>query len=215
MSAGIRRSGRHVAAQRSLRHVYWLGGAPCAGKSTVAGILADQFRLAIYHTDDWRPHLELSDPERHPAMTYTRSLLASQGERVRYAKLPQERQIAQLFGLMRENFEFVVADLERTAERPVICEGVHLPPDLVAQVATPGRVAYLMSTRRFIEQRNLDREREHGRVRRWPGHLERLLRQRDDLQRMVTDSGAWMLEVDGSRTAAEAAAVVAAHFELK
>jgi len=55
MSAGIRRSGRHVAAQRSLRHVYWLGGAPCAGKSTVAGILADQFRLAIYHTDDWRP----------------------------------------------------------------------------------------------------------------------------------------------------------------
>ena len=201
---------------RGLAQVYWLGGSPCAGKTTVAEILADQFGLAIYHTDSWRPHLELASPHRHPAMTYTKALLASQTERDRYANQPLEQQTAQLFGLIRENFEFVVADLELAAAKsPVICEGVHLVPDMVGRITTRRRVAYLMSTRRFIEQRNFDRERERGRVSRWPGHLDRILHQRDKLHHLVTDSGAWMLEVDGSRTAEDNAAAVAEHYGLK
>ena len=205
-----------VVSRRGLAQVYWLGGTPCAGKTTVAEILADQFGLAIYHTDRWRPHLELADPQRHPAMTYAKALLASQAERDRYANQPVEQQLAQLFALKRENFEFLMADLEAAAAQgPVICEGVHLPPDMVGQIATPEHVAYLISTRQFIEERNFDREREHGRVTRWPGHLERILRQRDRLHRLVTDSGARMLQVDGSRTAADTAAAVADHYGLK
>ena len=216
MSARPWRNREYAADPRALPQVYWLGGSPCAGKTTVAEILADQFGLAIYHTDNWRSHLELSNPHRHPAMTYTKALLASQAERDRYANQPLEQQTAQLFGLMRENFEFVVTDLRlAAAEGPVICEGVHLVPDLVGPITTPGHVAYLMSTRRFIEQRNFDRERERGRVSRWPGHLDRILQQRDELQRLVADSGAWMLEVDDSRTAADTAAVVAEHYGLK
>ena len=40
------------AAREDFRHVYWIGGSGCAGKSTVTEILAERYGLATYHQDD-------------------------------------------------------------------------------------------------------------------------------------------------------------------
>ncbi|MFN8444306.1 MAG: hypothetical protein U0175_26220 [Caldilineaceae bacterium] len=42
---------------------YWIGGSPCAGKSSVTNLLAAQFGLTTYHVDDhFNRHAQHLDP---------------------------------------------------------------------------------------------------------------------------------------------------------
>lgn len=34
-----------------LKNVFWLGGSPCAGKSSISEILANRFDLEVYQVD--------------------------------------------------------------------------------------------------------------------------------------------------------------------
>ena len=43
---------RETALACSLAHVYWIGGSPCAGKSTVADMLGERYGVHVYHVDD-------------------------------------------------------------------------------------------------------------------------------------------------------------------
>lgn len=38
--------------RQALAHVWWVGGSPCAGKSTLAAILARRHGLALYRCDE-------------------------------------------------------------------------------------------------------------------------------------------------------------------
>ena len=35
-----------------LSHILWIGGSPCAGKSTVADIIRDRYGIVLYQADD-------------------------------------------------------------------------------------------------------------------------------------------------------------------
>jgi replication-associated recombination protein RarA len=42
-------------------NVLWLGGSPCAGKTTIARMLAEKYGLRLYHFDRHEPdHIEQS-----------------------------------------------------------------------------------------------------------------------------------------------------------
>lgn len=41
----------------NFNHLYWIGGSPCGGKSTIAKMLAKHCGLALYSIDDELPHL--------------------------------------------------------------------------------------------------------------------------------------------------------------
>ncbi|HEX6716582.1 MAG TPA: hypothetical protein VF088_05695 [Pyrinomonadaceae bacterium] len=52
-----------------LQHVYWIGGASCAGKSTIARRIAAQHGLQVYATDDvMADHARRSTPEDPPLL---------------------------------------------------------------------------------------------------------------------------------------------------
>jgi adenylylsulfate kinase-like enzyme len=53
----------------ALAHVIWIGGSPCAGKTSVAQQLADRHSLQAYHFDRHEAdHIKRSSPARHPAL---------------------------------------------------------------------------------------------------------------------------------------------------
>ena len=53
-----------------MRSVLWLGGAPCAGKSSVARWLGERFALDVVHVDDTiGAFMAQLDPERQPALS--------------------------------------------------------------------------------------------------------------------------------------------------
>src|SRR5262245_45733584 len=55
---------------KRLRHVYWIGGASGAGKSTIARRLADKYGLRLYSTDEaMGDHAHRWLPESCPSLT--------------------------------------------------------------------------------------------------------------------------------------------------
>jgi adenylylsulfate kinase-like enzyme len=61
--------------ERSLTQVYWLGGSPCAGKTTIAAIIAQEHSWQVYHLDryidSYLQHRRLNDGmmDAHPIPT--------------------------------------------------------------------------------------------------------------------------------------------------
>src|SRR5438128_10271014 len=57
-------------SQRWLEGVFWLGGSPCAGKSSISEVIARRFGLDVYRVDEaFESHAQRFDPLRHPALT--------------------------------------------------------------------------------------------------------------------------------------------------
>lgn len=50
-------------------NVFWLGGSPCSGKSSISEILADRFDLDVYHVDEaFKTHAQRLDPVHQPTL---------------------------------------------------------------------------------------------------------------------------------------------------
>ena len=196
---------------------YWLGGSPCAGKSTVAGILARRYDLDVYRVDEaFEDHARRLDPLRQPALA--RWLAASPNERWLQ---PVDDLVNDAIACYREHLGMVLEDVAaRTWARPLLVEGTALLPIEVAGVApSRERALWLLAAPGF--------QRRHYRERAWAWDV---VASSDDPERAFENwmerdvcFAAWVaaeadalglerLTVDGGRTADEVADAVAAHF---
>lgn len=51
--------------KHALKHIYWIGHSPCAGKSKVARILTEDYGFHYYKSDDaYDDHMERSTGTR-------------------------------------------------------------------------------------------------------------------------------------------------------
>src|SRR5262245_29340911 len=116
---------------RRLPHVYWLGGSACAGKTSVARLLAAAHGLALYSCDErFEEHRRRADPARHARFRRVADLAPEA-----LFSGPAEVQAAELLGFYEDEMEMVFEDLA-AIPGPVLAEGVGLLP---AQIAEPPR----------------------------------------------------------------------------
>ena len=197
--------------------VYWLGGSPCAGKSTVAGILARRFDLDVYRVDEaFEGHARRLDPLRQPALVGW--LAASATERW---LRPVDDLVKDAVACYREHLGWVLEDVSaRTGVRPLLVEGTALLPTEVARVApSRERALWLLAAPEF--------QRRHYRERAWAwdvvapsddperafeNWMERDARFAVWVAAEVDALGLGRLTVDGGRTPDEVADAVAARF---
>ncbi len=196
---------------------YWLGGSPCAGKSTVAGILARRYDLDVYRVDEaFEDHALRLDPVRQPALV--RWLAASPNERW---LRPVDDLVDDAIACYREHLGMVLEDVAaRPGMRPLLIEGTALLPAEVAGVALgPERALWLLATPAF--QRRHYRERawawdvvasSHDPERAFENWMERDTRFAVWVAAEVDACGLGRCTVDGDRTADEVADAVAARF---
>jgi hypothetical protein len=199
--------------------VFWLGGPPCAGKSSISEILAGRFKFDVYHVDEaFAAHVPRLDPALHP--TLTRWCRPSWNECL---MRPVESLVQDSIACCQEHFTLVLEDvLAMPADKPLLVEGAALLPRQVAGVLPErNRAVWVIPTPDF--------QRGHYSKRAWVGGI---LGQCDDpeaafrnwlardagLARWVAAEasalGLGLLQTDGSRTMEETAAEVAAHFRL-
>jgi hypothetical protein len=173
----------------TLRNALWIGGGQWAGKTTVAGILADRHTLTHYHYDyhDSRGHQERRKARRDDA--------DSSG--------PLE--------VFVERFAFVQDDLRALqSPRPILADGWGLRPELVAEVTSDRRrMVVMVPTEEFRQEQ----------IRRLPRAAaappERVARDRliaEDAVRQAERLGIRVIHVDGSRDAEGVADIVSGHF---
>jgi 2-phosphoglycerate kinase len=117
-----------VRGANGLAHVFWMGGSPCSGKSSIAEMLAKKHGLQVYKCDDafWE-YAKRVNPVKHPTFyRLTRMMWDEIWMR------PVAVQIADEFACYREQFDMIIDDLlALPRSTPVIAEGAALLPDLV------------------------------------------------------------------------------------
>jgi hypothetical protein len=127
-----------------LSHVYWIGGASCAGKSTISRALVERFEMRLYDCDAaYEVHAKQATPERQPLLhrlsrlswneVWTRSV---------------EQQVREEIELYHEEWPLILDDLRRLpADRPILAEGNALLPELFDGTGiSPGRMIWIVPT---------------------------------------------------------------------
>ena len=122
-----------------LKHVYFIAGTPCGGKTTVSRALAKKYDIPVYDIDERFPeHQAMSDPAFQPAMNRDfRDADEFFGRSVEEYK-------AWLLQNTREQLDFILLDLMRLSQdRPIFCD-CHLTLEQAAMVTDPSHIAFMI-----------------------------------------------------------------------
>lgn len=203
----------------TLHRALWIGGGQWAGKSTVARLLAVQYRITVYRYDyhDARGHndrriarrVALGEPATEP-----------DPDKVWVHTTPEEMAAATLAGFPAR-FEWALDDLRALVSgHPIIAEGWGLRPELVAPIIdSPRRMVVMVPTPEFRQHQlqRLPRAASLGHRVSDPARAQanRLTRDRlvaEDAVHTAHQLGIRVIEVDGSLDAAAIAGIVADHF---
>jgi hypothetical protein len=203
----------------TLRNALWIGGAQWAGKSTVAGLLAERYGLTQYHYDyhDARGHEDRRTASRLRAGL---SVTPRDLEACWVSSSPQEM-ADEALASFAERFAFVLDDLRAlVSPRPIVAEGWGLRPDLVAGVTgSLRRMVVLVPTEEFrqVQLSGLSRAGTFNHPVSDPVRAQqnRVARDRllaEDVVRRARVLDVRVIEVDGTRDAESVTDLVAGHF---
>jgi hypothetical protein len=124
--------------KEDLAHVIWMGGSPCAGKSSIAESLSSKYHLYFYRCDDhFQEHQSRIIPDKHPAFHTLTGLTWDQ-----IWMRPVPIQVAAEIDIYREEFGMIVEDLLALPKSiPILAEGAALLPDCVSEILLNRRQA--------------------------------------------------------------------------
>ncbi|VUW99176.1 Uncharacterised protein [Streptococcus constellatus] len=137
--------------------LYMIGGSPCSGKSTIASLLAQQYRLLHIKLDDLVD--EMMDQAKASAKPIS---LLRQDRSPNQIWLRSPEEIAdEEWRFYEEIFPYVTSYLIEHQEQPLLLEGAGLLPHLVKGLEEPA-VSYLCLTPVADFQKKHYRQREWG-----------------------------------------------------
>lgn len=113
---------------QSKETIYWIGGSACSGKSTLAKMYAEKYRLELYSCDDhFNSHVKTISMLTHPAMYKVATMSANEAFYIREI----DEQVRVYIQSFQEDFSFVIKDLAKMGDIPIVVEGNQLLPSLV------------------------------------------------------------------------------------
>lgn len=128
-------------------NVYFIGGSPGSGKSTIAKMLAKNFNLSYYKLDDYLfKYSKKAAREGRTHSLLAKSLNAEQTW-MREPRVQADEEI----GIYTEIFQYALNDIEKMGSRKtIIAEGAgFLPQLMVEQNITPSRYICIVPTEDF------------------------------------------------------------------
>jgi hypothetical protein len=201
-----------------LNPIYYLGGSPCAGKSSVAEMLTADYGLRHVRLDDrFGDHMVTATPPAQPALA---SIAAASCDEI--WMIPPTAQVRREIHAYVEEFPLHLNDIAAMDE-PLLLEGAALLPCLVVpRLSDITQAVYMLPTAHF--------QREHYAHRHWvsdvlrecsnPAQAFENWMQRDMMFGRWVRREAWRygfktIVVDGTQSITANAEDVAAHFGLK
>lgn len=114
-----------------MEEIYFIGGSPCSGKSTIAERLAKAFAMYYFKVDDYLDdYLDMAKEAGKVYSTKAKTLSAEET----WMRTPEIQEQEKL-KIYEEIFEYVLQDVEKLAKsRPVITEGAAYLPRLVKAI---------------------------------------------------------------------------------
>lgn len=199
--------------------IYWLGGSPCSGKSTIAELLAERYNLRYFNCDAaFQRHIQASDPAVQPTLYRLRAMSS---DAIWLA--PVAEQVARVIAIYREEFPLLLDDLATLpSDRPILAEGAALMPELVVQRSDwTKRSAWVVPTSTFQQTQYAQRpwvadllNECRDPTQAFANWMARDMAFAEYVATTASAQGLPLLHVDGTTTIAENAAWVATQFDL-
>ena len=205
-------------AKHQLEDVFWLGGSPCSGKSSISEIIASRFGLDVYHVDEaFDLHAQNFDSIRQPTLT---KWLASSWDQ-RWMQ-PVDTLVREAIGCYQEHFTMILEDVLSLPERPLLVEGTALLPREVASLLSHrSHAIWVIPTTDFQRAHYAKRDWVQGVVTQCKNPeaaldnwMERDIRFAKWIEAEASALHLPLLEVDGNRTIEENAEAVARQLQL-
>lgn len=200
-------------------HVLWIGGAPDAGKTSIANLLAEKHQLQVYHFDQHEPaHFARATADQHPALSAAHPARMTPDER--WVRRAVERMIGETIASWTERCGLACDDLLTMQAPPmIVAEGPGFFPECVAPLMLhPRQAIWLVPTEAFKRESAARRDKLTARNETSdPARAQRNWYARDlglvaHITREAKARGLPLLTVDGSASLDEMAALVEAHF---
>ena len=200
-------------------NTYYIGGSPCAGKSTVAEILSKRYGLYYFKVDDFLDdYTKLGASKGYPICKKSVELNAEQIW-MRDPLLQCEEE----FEFYREMFEYVTAEIKQiNCKNGIITEGAAYVPELIKQLGVQ-RSRYISITPAPEFQISHFRKREFvphvlkgcsDMEKAFCNWMERDILFAKEVQKQCFEAEYVSIINDGSIRIDELVAIVSAHFEL-
>ncbi|MEV4347474.1 hypothetical protein AB0J83_23710 [Actinoplanes sp. NPDC049596] len=204
----------------TIKNALWIGGGQWAGKTTVAGILAERHGLVQYYYDF---HAARGHDDRRVATAVRQGTpyQPPDWEKVWIGPTPAQM-AADVLATFPQYFEWVLDDLRGIGTtHPVLAEGWGLRPELVAAVTDPARMVVMVPTDEW-RRHQLTHLPRAGAVSHQVSDPALANRNRVARDRLIAADavasaralGVRVIEVDGSRPATAIADEIADHFRL-
>lgn len=210
---------------QALSHVLWIGGSPCAGKSSIGHTLARIHVFLNYHLDPMaRNHQARRLAEGDPALEAFLKMSMDQ----RWLERSVEALVQEVLDSWSKECRLALEDLfAMPNEWFIIAEGNFFPDCLALYLSSPHQAIWLVPSASFCEQARRRRDAEQARRREQYGianessdperRLHNLIQRDHQLARLVKQQAEHhqlrVCEVDGSRSLEEMTALVDQHFE--
>lgn len=201
------------------REIYWIGGSPCSGKSTIAKLLTDKYDFTYYNCDEaYHNHLKRCRSELHPIMTKLKDLSLND-----IFSRPVDQQVKEVIKFYHEEFEFILEDITSISlNKPILVEGAALLPENVSPLLhTKNHGAWLIPTAKFQVEQYSKRDwiqsiLEECRTPKqsFENWMNRDIEFAHFINKDAQDRGLKIIVVDGSTTLEENLAIVEEHFKL-
>lgn len=130
-----------------MREIYYIGGSPCSGKSTVAEMIVEKYGFQYFKVDDYlKDYIARGARAGKPLLSQYAEMTLDEI----WLREPEVQNDEEL-KMYREMFEFVSADLHAVGgEKPVVTEGAAYLPALMDETGV-GKSNYVcvVPTRAF------------------------------------------------------------------
>ena len=204
--------------RQNLAHIFWMGGSPCSGKSSIAELLSRRHELQYYQCDGafaehGRRVSALGQPTFHKLLSMTWDEIWTR---------PVDLQLREEIAIYREEFAMILDDLlALPPSPPILAEGTALLPDCVNDVlVNHNQAMWIVPSESFQREHYPDRGPWVQDILRQCADPDLAFRNWMDrdvafarwVSRRTTELGLEMIEVDGKRTIADNAQAVARHF---
>jgi len=138
--------------KQSLQHVLWVGGAPCAGKTTLSKRPTNDFSMLYYDGDcHFEEHFETASDES-PVTCRARDRVHRENSSAWMFEQESEEMAVFMRDLGREDLVRAIKDLlELPSDRPIVVDLYNGHPPWMRRVVDPDRMIFLVSTDAFQE----------------------------------------------------------------
>ncbi len=209
-----------MAKKETIKNIYFVGGSPCAGKSTICEIISQKYDLYYFKVDDYLDDYMKLAVERKELLC-TKNMQMSQEEIWMRDPLIQTKEE---FGIYEEIFPNILDDLKKIKnDKAIITEGCAYVPNLIKQLGIPNsKYIAIVPTKEFqvshYEKRNyvpLMLKECSDKEKAFQNWMERDSLFAKEVARQCKDNDCKLIVNDGTIDVNDLVAEVVKHFEIK